>query len=169
MLYDLLEQNGRGRVLVVDGGGSVRRELAHKYGFGRIFMSMLEVTEGKEVVKKKFKELIFFAKDLGYETILDVAPNIFEELGISYDDMSFFHELGADGIRLDLGFDGSKEAMLTYNPFGVAIELNMSNDVAYLLILPCVWLGIAVQNPNTPFGIFIVIALLCGFAGGTPF
>ncbi|EFX9497106.1 nitrate/nitrite transporter, partial [Shigella sonnei] len=30
---------------------------------------------------------------------------------------------------------------------------------------PCVWLGIAVQNPNTPFGIFIVIALLCGFAG----
>lgn len=34
-----------------------------------------------------------------------------------------------------------------------------------ILIIPCVWLGIAVQNPNTPFGIFIVIALLCGFAG----
>lgn len=33
-----------------------------------------------------------------------------------------------------------------------------------ILIIPCVWLGIAVQNPNTPFGIFIVIALLCGFA-----
>ncbi len=28
MLYDLLEQNGRGRVLVVDGGGSVRRAMA---------------------------------------------------------------------------------------------------------------------------------------------
>ncbi|SUH40687.1 menaquinone biosynthesis protein [Salmonella enterica subsp. enterica] len=27
MLYDLLEQNGRGRVLLVDGGGSVRRAL----------------------------------------------------------------------------------------------------------------------------------------------
>ncbi|BBA64874.1 putative nitrite transporter (plasmid) [Escherichia coli] len=27
-----------------------------------------------------------------------------------------------------------------------------------ILIIPCVWLGIAVQNPNTPFGIFIVIA-----------
>ncbi|WP_367378080.1 DUF871 domain-containing protein [Enterococcus gilvus] len=119
-------------------------ELAHKYGFGRIFMSMLEVTEGKEVVKKKFKELIFFAKDLGYETILDVAPNIFEELGISYDDMSFFYELGADGIRLDLGFDGNKEAMLTYNPFGVAIELNMSNDVAYLD-------NILTYEANTPY------------------
>lgn len=27
LLYDLLEENGRGRVLVVDGGGSVRRAL----------------------------------------------------------------------------------------------------------------------------------------------
>ncbi|KAF1304513.1 DUF871 domain-containing protein [Enterococcus saccharolyticus] len=118
--------------------------LAHKYGFSRIFMSMLEVTEGKEAVSQKFKELIFFAKDLGFETILDVAPNIFEELGISYDDLTFFHELGADGIRLDLGFDGNKEAMLTYNPFGVAIELNMSNDVAYLD-------NILTYQANTPY------------------
>lgn len=107
-------------------------QLAQKYGFSRIFMSMLEVTDGKEAVAAKFKELIFFAKDLGYETILDVAPNIFDELGISYDDMGFFKELGADGIRLDVGFDGNKEAMLTFNPEEVAIELNMSNDVAYL-------------------------------------
>ena len=27
LLYDLLEENGRGRVLLVDGGGSVRRAL----------------------------------------------------------------------------------------------------------------------------------------------
>lgn len=106
--------------------------LAQRYGFSRIFMSMLEVTEGKEKVQEKFKGLIEYGKTLGYETILDVAPSIFEELQISYDDLTFFHELGADGIRLDLGFDGNKEAMLTYNPFGLAIELNMSNDVAYL-------------------------------------
>jgi hypothetical protein len=30
------------------------------------------------------------------------------------------------------GFDGNKEAMLSYNPEGLAIELNMSNNVAYL-------------------------------------
>lgn len=107
-------------------------EMAKKYGFSRIFMSMLEVTEGKEAVKDKFKALILFAKKLGFETILDVAPTIFEQLDLSYDDLTFFHEVGADGIRLDLGFDGNKEAMLTYNPFGLAIELNMSNDVAYL-------------------------------------
>ncbi|MGK0551683.1 DUF871 domain-containing protein [Enterococcus faecalis] len=105
---------------------------ASQYGFTRIFMSMLEVTEGKEVVQKKFQELIGFAKSLGFETILDVVPSIFAKLGISYDDLTFFHELGADGIRLDAGFDGNKEAMLTFNPFGLAIELNMSNDVAYL-------------------------------------
>lgn len=107
-------------------------KLAHTYGFQRIFMSMLEVTEPKEVIKKKYQELISYGKELGYETILDVAPNIFSELGISYDDLSFFHALGADGIRLDVGFDGNKEAMLTYNPYDLAIELNMSNDVAYL-------------------------------------
>lgn len=105
---------------------------ASQYGFSRIFMSMLEVTDGKEQVKKKFKELIDYGKELGFETILDVAPSIFDELEISYDDLSFFHEVGADGIRLDVGFDGNKEALLTYNPYGLAIELNMSNDVAYL-------------------------------------
>ena len=107
-------------------------ELASRHGFSRIFMSMLEVTEGKAAVVRKFKDLIGFAKSLGYEIILDVAPNIFDDLGISYDDMGFFHDLGADAIRLDVGFDGSKEAMLTYNEYGVAVELNMSNDVAYL-------------------------------------
>mgnify|MGYP001396094962 CR=1 FL=1 len=105
---------------------------ASECGFTRIFMSMLEVTDGKEAVQKKFKELISYAKNLGFETILDVVPSIFDELEISYDDLTFFSELGADGIRLDTGFDGNKEAMLTFNPFGVAIELNMSNDVAYL-------------------------------------
>lgn len=101
-------------------------------GYSRIFMSMLEVTEGKEKVAEKFKGIIGFAKARGFETILDIAPSIFDELGISYDDLSFFAELGADGIRLDEGFDGNKESMLSFNPFGLAIELNMSNNVAYL-------------------------------------
>ncbi|MGC6767382.1 DUF871 domain-containing protein [Enterococcus sp. LJL51] len=105
---------------------------AAECGFTRIFMSMLEVTEGKDVVTKKFKELIHYAKGLGFETILDVVPALFDQLDISYDDLSYFHELGADGIRLDAGFDGNKEAKLTYNPYDLAIELNMSNDVAYL-------------------------------------
>ncbi|EKA5515041.1 NarK family nitrate/nitrite MFS transporter [Salmonella enterica] len=34
-----------------------------------------------------------------------------------------------------------------------------------ILIISCAWLGFAVQNPATPFGVFMLIALLCGFAG----
>lgn len=34
-----------------------------------------------------------------------------------------------------------------------------------ILIIPCIWLGLAIQNPATPFEVFMIIALLCGFAG----
>ncbi|MGM3174106.1 NarK family nitrate/nitrite MFS transporter [Dickeya lacustris] len=34
-----------------------------------------------------------------------------------------------------------------------------------ILIIPCVWLGFAVQNPQTDYNVFIIISLLCGFAG----
>ncbi len=34
-----------------------------------------------------------------------------------------------------------------------------------ILIVPCVWLGFAVQDTSTPFSTFIIISLLCGFAG----
>ena len=107
-------------------------EKAHQLGFERVFMSMLEVSEGKEVVFNKFFKIISEAKQRNFEVILDIAPAIFDQLNISYDDLTFFHELQADGLRLDLGFDGNKEALLSYNPFGLIIELNMSNDVAYL-------------------------------------
>ena len=105
---------------------------AKAQGFERIFMSMLEVTRGKAAVAEKFSKIISAAKALSYEVILDIAPNIFDELQISYDDLSFFAELSADGLRLDAGFDGNKEAKLSFNPYGLIIELNMSNDVAYL-------------------------------------
>lgn len=34
-----------------------------------------------------------------------------------------------------------------------------------ILIIPCVWLGVAVQDNSTSLHIFMIIALLCGFAG----
>lgn len=33
------------------------------------------------------------------------------------------------------------------------------------LLIPCLWLGFAVQDPQTPFAVFVLISLLCGFAG----
>ncbi|PNK60086.1 NarK family nitrate/nitrite MFS transporter [Psychrobacter sp. FDAARGOS_221] len=34
------------------------------------------------------------------------------------------------------------------------------------LMIPALWMGFAVQNPDTPFSVFAIIALLCGFGGG---
>lgn len=107
-------------------------DLAARHGFSRIFMSMLELVGGRDVAMARFRDIISFAHERGFEVILDVNPAIFDELGVSYDDLGLFHELGADGIRLDTGFDGRRESFLTFNPYGLAIELNMSSDVAYL-------------------------------------
>lgn len=35
-----------------------------------------------------------------------------------------------------------------------------------LLLLPSIGIGMAVQDPNTPYSTFIILALLCGFGGG---
>ncbi|CAH0266859.1 hypothetical protein SRABI96_03581 [Peribacillus sp. Bi96] len=107
-------------------------KLAHGYGFERIFTCLLSVSKPLEVVLEEYNNIISYAKSLHMEVILDVAPAVFDKFGISYDDLSFFAEMGADGVRLDLGFDGLKEAKMTYNPYGLKIELNMSNDVDYL-------------------------------------
>jgi len=36
----------------------------------------------------------------------------------------------------------------------------------FLKIFPMIWLGFAVQNPNTPYLHFLIIAFLCGMGGG---
>ncbi|MDF7683267.1 MupG family TIM beta-alpha barrel fold protein [Lactobacillus sp. ESL0679] len=105
--------------------------LGEKYGFSRIFMSMLEAKD-VEATKKKYQHIIEFGNQHGFKTTLDVAPRIFKQLGISYTDLSFFKEIGAAAIRLDEGFDGLTEAALSYNPEHMIIELNMSNNTGYL-------------------------------------
>ncbi|WP_438588830.1 MupG family TIM beta-alpha barrel fold protein [Dubosiella newyorkensis] len=59
-------------------------EQAAKYGFKRIFTCLLSVDKPKEEIKEEFKELIDFAHQNGMEVIMDVAPYVFERLGISY-------------------------------------------------------------------------------------
>ncbi|WP_152205191.1 nitrate/nitrite transporter [Marinobacter changyiensis] len=34
------------------------------------------------------------------------------------------------------------------------------------LLLPCLWIGVAIQNTDTPYIIMLILALLCGFGGG---
>lgn len=103
-------------------------DLASHCGFRRIFTCLLSVNKPKEEIKAEFKELIDHAHQNDMEVILDVAPYVFDRLDIAYDDLSFFEEIHADGIRLDEGFDGHREAKMTYNPQRFKIELNASMD-----------------------------------------
>lgn len=66
------------------------------------------------------------------EIIPDVSPSVFSRLGISYEDLSVFREMHVDGIRLDEGFDGMKESLMTYNPQGLKLELNASTKLVYV-------------------------------------
>lgn len=34
-----------------------------------------------------------------------------------------------------------------------------------LMLVPCIWLGFAIRDTSTPFAVFVIISLLCGFAG----
>jgi nitrate/nitrite transporter NarK len=42
----------------------------------------------------------------------------------------------------------------------------VDDAVTWSLIIPAIGIGYAVQNPDTPYLIFLVLALLCGFGGG---
>ncbi|UUX35175.1 DUF871 domain-containing protein [Fundicoccus culcitae] len=102
---------------------------AAEAGFTRVFSCLLSVEKDKEEVKEEFKLVNSYAKSKGFEVIVDVAPRIFEALDISYKELGFFKEIQADGLRLDVGFTGAEEALMTYNPYDLSIEINMSNNV----------------------------------------
>ncbi|MGE8204905.1 DUF871 domain-containing protein [Heyndrickxia sp. NPDC080065] len=106
--------------------------LASSYGFMRIFTCLLSVDGDKDAVISNFKKTIEHANQCGMEVIADISPRVFKELQISYNDLSFFANLEVSGIRLDMGFTGNEEAMMTYNPHQLKIELNMSNATRYI-------------------------------------
>ena len=107
-------------------------DLAHKYGFKRVFTSLLQIEDDKEKVLADFKQVVDYANQLGMEVMVDINPGLFDQLEISYDDLSFFDEMGAYGVRLDIGFTGAEEARMTRNPYGIKIEINMSSGTSYV-------------------------------------
>ncbi|WKF84038.1 DUF871 domain-containing protein [Lacticaseibacillus pantheris] len=106
---------------------------AHQVGYTRIFTSLLQLAgnDGEDNLVK-FRAMIAAANELGFQTIVDINPTLFKELGVSYDHLDFFHELGVWGFRLDEGFTGKEEAQMTRNPFGLKVEINMSAGTNYL-------------------------------------
>lgn len=107
--------------------------LAAKYGFKRIFTCLISATDKNiEETLKEFKEVLKVANDNNMEVIADIDPTVFKNLNASIFDLKVFKEMGLSGIRLDMGFSGYEESVMTYNEYGLKIELNISNGTKYV-------------------------------------
>lgn len=104
-------------------------DLAGSLGFKRVFTCLISADSSN---LKEFKSVCEKAHAYDMEVIGDVSPEVFELLDMTIYDLKPFSELGFDGIRLDLGFSGNEESIMTCNPYGLKIELNMSNGTKYL-------------------------------------
>ncbi|WP_297435339.1 DUF871 domain-containing protein [uncultured Clostridium sp.] len=108
-------------------------ELAAKYGFERIFTCLLSAADKEvEEIVAEFKAMVDVANKHGMEVIADLDPTVFNTLGASITDLKVFKDMGLSGIRLDMGFSGSEEAIMSYNKHGLKIELNVSNGTKYV-------------------------------------
>ncbi|KYC84161.1 DUF871 domain-containing protein [Heyndrickxia sporothermodurans] len=105
-------------------------EKASSYGFTRMFTCLMSASEEKDL--HTLKVLLAKANELGFEIIADVSPSVFQDLNLSFRDLGYFKELGLSGLRLDLGFSGLEESIMSLNEYGLKIELNMSQGTNYL-------------------------------------
>lgn len=104
-------------------------ELARSLGYGRVFTSFLQINpEDPRRSVMRIRESCSLAREKGFEVTLDIHPLVFDYIHAEPTDLRYFYEMGVTTVRLDAGFNGRTEAAMTHNPWGIGIELNMSND-----------------------------------------
>lgn len=103
-------------------------EMAAKYGFSRLFTCLLSVKKPKEEVIAETTNLIAKAHSLGFEVALDTDPSSFAYLEVPPTDLTVFHEMGVDILRLDGSFGELLDRFVVNNRFGIKIEFNASMD-----------------------------------------
>lgn len=102
-------------------------EMAKRYGVTRVFMSFLQIDiHNPKKSVQRIKESAQYAKSIGMEVDLDIHPMIFKYLEHDETELRYFYDMGIHTLRLDAGYDGKTEAMMTQNPYGIHIEINMS-------------------------------------------
>ncbi|GFP77500.1 DUF871 domain-containing protein [Clostridium fungisolvens] len=106
--------------------------LAGKYGYKRIFTCLISTDKEIDETVSEFKQVLAAAKNNDMEVIADLDPTVFKRLNATIHDLGIFKEMGLDGIRLDMGFSGMEETLMTYNKYGLKIELNMSSGTKYV-------------------------------------
>ncbi|NEU05142.1 DUF871 domain-containing protein [Clostridium senegalense] len=99
-------------------------ELASSCGFSRVFTCLIS-TDDSHILQ--FKEITKVATKLGMEVIADVNRDALKKMGIHYKNLEQLHELNLTGIRLDEGFGGVEESLMSFNKENLKIEINMSN------------------------------------------
>ena len=98
-------------------------KLAAKYGCTRVFSSMFSVEGTNEEIINYFRDFIKAAHEVGMKVSLDVNPNFMTKIGADYDDISLFHDIGCDIIRMDMSYGKEKDLVLCNNPYGIQIQL----------------------------------------------
>ncbi|MFB7157212.1 DUF871 domain-containing protein [Lysinibacillus sp. NPDC056232] len=106
-------------------------QLAHDNGFDRIFTCLMSLNNDQE--RQKLQQINKFAQQLGFEISADIAPAVFEDLGLTYKDIGYFKEhYHLAALRLDMGFSGQEEAFMSLDASNLKIELNISNGTKYV-------------------------------------
>ncbi|MDE6107541.1 MAG: DUF871 family protein, partial [Oscillospiraceae bacterium] len=100
--------------------------LAARYGCSRVFSSMFSVEGSEEEILAYFKEFIDAAHAVGLQVSLDVNGPCLERFGASPSDLTVFHELGCDILRLDTPLSTEGYLQFLSNPYGICLELNAS-------------------------------------------
>lgn len=102
-------------------------KLASQFGFTRVTSSMLSVEGTNDEILAYFKELNEIAHTFGMTVCLDVNTNLLARLHQSYDNISAFHKICCDCIRLDGSYGAEHDYIMTQNPYGIKIEMNASS------------------------------------------
>ncbi|MFJ7950061.1 DUF871 domain-containing protein [Lysinibacillus sp. NPDC096418] len=106
-------------------------QLAHENGFTRIFTCLMSMKNDEE--RTKLQQINQFAKQLGFDISADIAPQVFEEQGLTYRDIAYFKEhYHLAALRLDMGFSGQEEAFMSLDACNLKVELNISNGTKYV-------------------------------------
>ncbi|MBR3159630.1 MAG: DUF871 domain-containing protein [Atopobiaceae bacterium] len=99
---------------------------AAQHGYTRVFSSMFSVEGTPEEVLDLFRRLNGVVHKNGMRISLDINPECMKRFGTAPDDLSVFHAIGADILRMDGAYGEDDNLRMLNNPYGMQIEYNAS-------------------------------------------
>ncbi len=102
-------------------------ELVSRYGCKWVFSSMFSVEGTNEEILDYFRKLNADVHSFGMKIVLDVNVVFLKKLGVDCNDVSLFHEIGCDVMRMDGSYGAEGDLKLVQNPYGIMVMLNASS------------------------------------------